>query len=237
MDEWRKVADAIADGLDAKTGLFEQFAGYFGLEDIDLNDYAGRSVPLDVVLGRERTQHTQVVKQADVVALLALLPEEFPGDMGLKNFRYYEARCGHGSSLSLSMHGVAAARVGETDKALRYFRQSAAIDLSDSYVGIGGGVHIAALGGNWMVAVLGFAGLKARHDGIALDPDLPSEWRSLAFTVQWRGRRVKIRVDNEHQVLEAELEDGEPMTLHLRGGALALSRGDVLRLPLMRTES
>ncbi len=237
LDEWRLVADTIADGLDPKTGLFEQFAGYFGLEDVDLNNYTGRSVPMDVVLGRERTQRTQVVKQADVVALLALLPEEFPGGMGLKNFRYYEARCGHGSSLSLSMHGVAAARVGETEKALRYLRQSVAIDLSDSYVGIGGGVHIAALGGNWMVAVLGFAGLRSRQDGIMLDPKLPSKWRSLAFNVQWRGRTVNIRVDNERQILEVALKHGEPMTLHLSGDAHALHGGETLRLPFMRQES
>src|SRR5208337_1519433 len=195
LDEWRQVADSIADGLAARTGLFEQFSGFFGLEYIDLNDYAGRSVPLDVVLGRERTQKTQVVKQADVVALLALLPEEFPGDMAAKNFRYYEPRCGHGSSLSPSMHGVAAARIGDPEKALQYLRQSAAIDLSDSVVGIGGGVHIAALGGNWMVAVLGFAGLAARGDGISLDPKLPSAWRKLAFAVQWHGRSLKIRIN------------------------------------------
>ena len=36
----------------------------------------------------------KVIKQADVVALLGLLPEEFPGDSGRANFRYYEPRCG-----------------------------------------------------------------------------------------------------------------------------------------------
>ena len=64
-------------GSIAETGLFEQFAGYFDLEPIDLSRYADRTVPLDVVIGRERTQQSQVVKQADVVALLALLPDEF----------------------------------------------------------------------------------------------------------------------------------------------------------------
>ncbi len=72
-------AETMATGLDPQTGLFEQFAGFFKLETIDLADYAGRSVPMDVVLGRERTQTAQVIKQADVVALLALLPEEFRG--------------------------------------------------------------------------------------------------------------------------------------------------------------
>jgi trehalose/maltose hydrolase-like predicted phosphorylase len=229
LDEWRQVADSIVDGLAAKTGLFEQFSGFFGLEYVDLNEYAGRSVPMDVVLGRERTQNTQVVKQADVVALLALLPEEFPGDMASKNFRYYEPRCGHGSSLSPAMHGVAAARIGDTEKALQYFRQSAAIDLSDSVVGIGGGVHIAALGGNWMAAVLGFAGLEVRSGGISLDPRLPSAWRKMAFAVQWRGRSLKIRINQEEQTLEATQESGEPMTLAVKGQSHDLRQGHPVR--------
>jgi trehalose/maltose hydrolase-like predicted phosphorylase len=113
MDQWRHVADTMVDGFDPDTGLFEQFTGYFALEDIDLSLYSGRSVPLDVVLGRERIRRTQVVKQADVVALLALLPEEFPPGAAAVNFRYYEPRCGHGSSLSRPMHGVVAARLGD----------------------------------------------------------------------------------------------------------------------------
>jgi trehalose/maltose hydrolase-like predicted phosphorylase len=232
LDEWRQVADSIVDGLAAKTGLFEQFSGFFGLEYVNLNDYAGRSVPMDVVLGRERTQNTQVVKQADVVALLGLLPEEFPGDLARKNFRYYEPRCGHGSSLSPAMHGVAAARIGDAEMALQYLQQSAAIDLSDSVVGIGGGVHIAALGGNWMVAVLGFAGLAAQSDGIALDPKLPSAWRKMAFAAHWRGRSLNIRIDQVEQVVEAELEGGEPITIAIRDTALELRQGHPVRVSL-----
>ena len=214
LEQWRAVADTIADGLDAETGLYEEFTGYFGLEKINLADYAGRTVPMDVVLGRHRTAKSQVVKQADVVALLALLPDEFPGDVASKNFNYYEPRCGHGSSLSPSLHGLAAARLGESEMALGYLRKSAAIDLSDSYVGIGGGIHIASLGGNWMLVVLGFAGLSLRSDGISLDPKLPAEWRSLAFAVQWRGRSLKIRIRQDKRDVEASLQDGEPMNSH-----------------------
>ena len=118
MKQWLNVAETMATGLDAATGLFEQFAGFFALEDIDLANYAGRSVPMDVVLGRERTQRSQVVKQADVVALLGLLPEEFDGERSAENFRYYEPRCSHGSSLSRAMHGLVAARLGYSEMAL-----------------------------------------------------------------------------------------------------------------------
>jgi len=213
LKQWRTVAETIATGLDPKTGLFEEFGGYFELEKINLADYAGRSVPMDVVLGRKRTQKSQVVKQADVVALLALLPEEFAGEAGAENFRYYEPRCDHGSSLSPAMHGLVAARLGQSEKALRYFCQAAAIDLSDTHVAIDGGVHIAALGGNWMLVVLGFAGLSLGDDGIGIDPQLPAAWRSLSFGVHWRGRSLKIRIDQEKKRLEATLESGAPMML------------------------
>ena len=228
LEQWLSAADTMATGLDPKTGLFEQFAGFLALEDIDLTHYAGRSVPMDVVLGRERTQRSQVIKQADVVALLGLLPEEFVGETGPKNFDYYEPRCGHGSSLSRAMHGMVGARLGRSEMALRYFRQTAAIDLADTHVAIDGGIHIAALGGIWMTAVLGFAGVSLRNSGIALNPQLPPNWRSLAFGVQWRGRSLKIRIDQAKQIVEATLEAGESMTLIVRGEPREFGRDKAL---------
>jgi trehalose/maltose hydrolase-like predicted phosphorylase len=185
---------------------------------------------MDVVLGRERTQKSQVVKQADVVALLALLPQEFAGETGAENFRYYEPRCDHGSSLSPAMHGLVAARLGQSEKALRYFRQAAAIDLSDTHVAIDGGVHIATLGGNWMLVVLGFAGLSLVNDGIGIDPQLPAAWRSLSFGFHWRGRGLKIRIDREKKRVEATLESGAPMILTIAGAQHELSLAKALQI-------
>ena len=228
LASWQAAAETLADGFHADTGLFEQFAGYFELEPIDLTTYDGRSVPMDVVLGRTRTQASQVVKQADVVALLGLLPDEFPGESAAANFRYYAPRCSHGSSLSRAMHGVVAARLGDCDTALDYFRKTADIDLGDARVAIDGGVHIAALGGIWMIAVLGFAGLSMRPDGVAIDPHLPPQWRSLAFRVQWQGRRIRILIRGEHAEayrVEASLDAGDPMTLFVMGQPRALRHG------------
>jgi trehalose/maltose hydrolase-like predicted phosphorylase len=224
MDQWRHTADTMADGFNPESGLFEQFSGYFGLEDIDLAAYAGRSVPLDVVLGRERTQRSQVVKQADVVALIALLPEAFPPGAAAANFGYYEPRCGHGSSLSRPMHGLVAARLGESEMALRYFHQTGAIDLSDTHVAVTGGVHIAALGGLWQIAVLGFAGLSLTPDGIALTPRLPASWTSLNFACQWKGRSLEVRIDRTAEVAQVSIAAGPPMTVTVGGASHALDR-------------
>ena len=61
--------------------------------------------------------------------------------------------------------------------------------------------------------MFGFAGLSLQGDGMALDPRCRRVGSSLGFGVQWRGRRLKIKIDQDRQFLEATLEAGEPMTL------------------------
>jgi len=223
--QWRDVASRLVDGIDPASGQIEQFAGYFGLEDIDLSQYAGRTVPMDVVLGRERTQASQVVKQADVVMLQALLPERFEPRAHAVNFRYYERRCGHGSSLSRAMHAIVAARIGDLPLAERYFRETAATDLDDVTAGVAGGVHIAGLGGLWQAAILGFAGLRLEDDGLRFEPRLLAGWETLRFRVQWHGREVGIRLERASRLFTATLETGGPMRVCVGSQAETLELG------------
>jgi len=185
---WLQVARELYTGFDEQTGLFEQFRGYFGLEDIDLAPFAQRTAPMDVLLGRERIQRAKIIKQPDVVMLVHLLWERLPPEVRKANFEYYEPRCGHGSSLSPAIHALVAARLGDAALAERYFRQAAEIDLSDNMGNAAGGVHLGALGGLWQAAVFGFVGLCFTDDGPEHRPNLPVSWRSLSMRFQWRGR-------------------------------------------------
>jgi trehalose/maltose hydrolase-like predicted phosphorylase len=222
VDGWRALAAAMYTAIDPATGVLEQFAGYFRLEPIDLSLYEGRKVPMDVVLGPQRTRQSQVVKQADVVMLIALLPDRFDRRVREANFRFYEPRCGHGSSLSRGTHALVAARLGDVDLAERYFRETAAIDLEDTTGTGAGGVHMAALGGLWQAAVFGFAGLGLREDGLGLDPRLPAGWTALSFRVQWRGRQVHLRLEGAQRLVTARLERGKPLMLRVGGRAQML---------------
>lgn len=219
---WRQVAKGLVRGDDAQNGLIEQFAGYFGLEQIDLTAYASRSAPMDIVLGRARTAASQVVKQADVVALLALLPDLFDQAAKERNFAYYEPRCGHGSSLSPALHALVAARLGRRDLAGRYLRQTAHIDLDSPTVNSAGGIHIAAMGGFWMAVMMGFVGLRPLGEELALDPVLPEAWQALAFRLQWRGRVVRFRIDARRKVVAATLERGDALTIRVSRDSLML---------------
>ena len=216
-------------GLDPATGLYEQFAGYHQLEPIDLAQYADRKVPIDVVIGRERTQRSQVVKQADVVALIALLPEEFPGATAATNFHHYEPRTAHGSSLSAGIHALAAARLGDTDTALRFLHQAAAADLElDPHSA--GGIRIAGLGGLWQAVVLGFAGLDLGGDTLGINPRLPAAWYGISFTLCWRGRSVQVRVTGT--TARVAVADGEPMEIQIAGVPRNLTAGAELEVAL-----
>ena len=84
--QWLHVARNLYTGLDEQTGLYEQFQGYFGLEEIDLTTFTPRSAPLDLLLGRERIQRSKIIKQPDVVMLVHLLWERFPPDVRRVNF-------------------------------------------------------------------------------------------------------------------------------------------------------
>ena len=229
---WAAAAEAIATGIDPRTGFIEQFEGFSGLEAIDLAAYAGRSVPMDVVLGRDRTAKAQVIKQADVVALIALLPDALPVGSAVSNFAYYEPKCSHGSSLSTAMHGFVAARLGQADKALDYYRRTAAIDLDETRAAIGGGVHMAALGGLWMMTIFGFAGVFFASDGIGLRPQLPTEWTGLRFPLQWHGRRLKVVIETVTCLISVQLQTGEAMAIHFGAERYWLTPGQTVMIAM-----
>lgn len=189
---WAPLATRVADGLDPASGVYEQFAGYFGLADLDLSGRPAGAPPLDVLLGHDAITRTRAVKQAAVVLLLHLLGDRIPRDVREANFRFYEPRTAHTSSLSPPIHAIVAARLGMMPTALRYFRQTAAIDLALGSGNAAGGVHGAALGGLLQAAVFGFAGVRVEDDRLAVDPMLPEGWARLRFPVRFRGRRFVV---------------------------------------------
>jgi len=226
---WADVQERLFTGFDGETGLFEQFAGFSSLEEVDLQAFADRTVPMDVVLGPERTRRSQVIKQADVVMLIALLGSRFERRVREANFDYYEPRTGHGSSLSPSAHALVAARLGRTELAKRFFDETAAIDLDDTMGNAAGGVHIGALGGLWQAAVFGFAGLYVEDSGLQFDPHMPREWRRLAFPVQWRHRLLRVDITGDPCTVSVVLQTGRPMSVSVGGLKRRLRRGETWR--------
>ena len=193
-ERWRSLADQVIL-RHRSDGVWEQHAGFFDLDPVDLTAFAPRQRSMSDLLGEERAERTQVIKQADVVMAMTLLPEA----MGTRarrrvNWDYYLARCDHGSSLSMAVHARVAADLGLSEVAYSMFRAALAIDLADELGNGRDGLHAATQGGILQAAIFGFAGLKLQEGRPVVDPRLPGHWTRLGFTHYHRGKRYEREV-------------------------------------------
>lgn len=209
---------------DPQTKLIEQFDGYFRLEDVKLSDLKARmKMPHEYLGGGNGlASTTQIIKQADVVALLNLFKADFSRAVKKANWAYYEPRTEHGSSLSPCVYAMLAAELGKKDWAYRYFLQTATIDLTGDYkryVGTLyiGGTHPAANGGAWMGAVFGFGGLHFDGKTVKLKPLLPAEWQALAFNFQVKGQWFTVEMTEEQVRVKADRGNTQPIRFEVAG--------------------
>jgi trehalose/maltose hydrolase-like predicted phosphorylase len=203
---WLELANALVDGYDAESGVYEQFAGFHGLEPLVIKEVAPhRPVSADLLLGYERVAQAQVVKQADVLMAHHLVAEEMvPGSLE-PNLSFYEPRTAHGSSLSPGIHAALFARARDDRNALDALRIAARIDLDDLTATTAGGLHFGALGSVWQALALGFAGMRPGLDGVlALDPRLPAEWSAYEVNVVFRGSRVRLRMEPRVAIVSSD---------------------------------
>jgi len=192
-----------------RRGLIEQFDGYFRLEDCTLDTVRSRLKDPKEYWGGSGgvATATQIIKQADVVTMLALFGDDYPTDVKKANLDYYEPRTEHGSSLSSCMYALLSCETGNSDWAYPFFIKSAEIDItgkSKHFAGLVyiGGTHPAANGGAWMTAIRGFCGFSVENGEIRIIPRLPKYWKKVCFSVMLNGVEHKITVTKDDYTVE-----------------------------------
>lgn len=195
-----------------KNGVIEQFDGYFKLEDVDVAEVRSRILNPKEYWGGANgvASHTQVLKQADVVAMLSIFKNEYTVDILKKNLEYYEPRTEHGSSLSACMYSLLSCFTKNADAAYPMFMKSAKVDMQPGgkeWLGRGyiGGTHPASAGGAWIVAIKGFAGMETENNSLKFSPNLPKNWKGMNFKIMLNGKLYRVIIDkNKANVLEIE---------------------------------
>ena len=210
---WRRLAAALVDGFDPRTGTYQQFAGFRQLEPLLISTFASPPVAADLLLGPARVRQAQVVKQADALMLHLLVPEETaPGSLG-PNLAYYGPRTAHGSSLSPAVHAALLARAGHLDQALAMLEMACRLDLDDLTGTTAQGLHLANLGATWQALVHGFLGLDPSPRALRLDPRLAPVWHGVELRLRYHGRQVRLRAGGDR----IDLAVDEPVTVGLPG--------------------
>jgi 1,2-alpha-glucosylglycerol phosphorylase len=241
-DEERELWADIVERLhvvepDPDTQVIEQFAGYLDLEDVTPAEVASRLAHPDEYWGWPNgvAVHTQVLKQADVIQLFVCQPERFPVEVIEANYDYYLPRTQHGSSLSRPMYGLVAARLGRVDEAYELFLAGATVDLlATSHPAPGGtfigGIHTAACGATWQVAVLGFGGVHVRDDHVEVAPRLPADWQRFTFGLAVRGGWLDVEATPDRIRVAAPDANPAPIEVLVHGHPVSLAPGEATRL-------
>ncbi len=226
---WIEIANSLVDGYDPLTGMYEQFAGYNRLEPLTVSDIGEPPFAADLILGRERLQGSQIIKQADVMMAYLLVPEELHSESLPDNLDFYLKRTAHGSSLSPGVHAALLAQVGRVDEAVDMLRLACAIDIDDLTGTVGSGLHIANFGAIWQAVVKGFAGIKVTRPDygiLRLNPRIPDNWGTLTINMLWHGKPVRLLCHTDgveifySSPLRVQLFDNAPVSLEPPGGRL-----------------
>jgi alpha,alpha-trehalose phosphorylase len=198
LEEWVTIARELYCPKPNADGVIEQFAGFFELEDYPLAQEERLHAPVSRLFDWDKINRFKLIKQADVLMLLYLFPEQFAREIVAANYRYYEPLTDHGSSLSPAIHAAIAARLGLREDAERYWRESLWFDLSNAMSNSALGVHPACMGGTWQALVFGFLGVRFTDKGAIADAEavmrLPKSWQSVALNLAWRGQSYPLEV-------------------------------------------
>lgn len=233
VERWQTIAEKIYIPFDADRSLIEQFEGYFELREVpvtawDVNDMPCYPEGYDHFNAGETT----LLKQPDVVMLIYVLPDEFSDEVKKANYDFYEKRTLHKSSLSPAIHSIMGIEVGDSTRALQYFRRSAFVDLANNQGNTQDGIHVASAGGTWQSLICGFGGFRVMHGQMTFKPWLPADWRELHFKLNWRGSTLGVCV-RQHEI-EFLLDGAHSETVVVRGMTETLQPGTARRIPLVQ---
>ncbi|MBD3246306.1 MAG: glycoside hydrolase family 65 protein [Candidatus Omnitrophica bacterium] len=185
-------------------GIISQFQGYFSLKELNWKAYRAEYKNIqrmDRILKAEGKypDEYKVAKQADVLMIFYLFPFEevrriFKGlgyeiDLSQirKNFRYYEQRTSHGSTLSKVVHCYLAHELGMEKKSMKWFHEVMSSDVHDIQGGTTPeGIHCGVMGGSIDILVRRFAGVTIQDGILCAYPRVPRKWKRLRFRLRFQ---------------------------------------------------
>jgi maltose phosphorylase len=88
------------------------------------------------------------------------------------------------------------------------------------------GLHITSMAGTWMSIVEGFGGMRVLDDKLSFTPQIPSQWKTYSFKVNFRNRIIKVVVTPNNTSFE--LSGTNEMSIRVNGKRITLLPGKVI---------
>ena len=223
IESWERAAAAMHIPFDDERGIHPQDETFLDREVWDLDSTPRDKFPLLLHYHPLVIYRHQVLKQADIVLAMFLLGNEFSEEQKRRNFDYYDALTTGDSSLSACVQSIIAAEIGHERQAREYFQYALLMDLGNVAGNASDGVHIASAAGVWSSLVFGFGGVRDFEGRLSFDPRLPRVWNELAFSLQFRGRQLRIKLSHDEE--RYLVDEGDPLNVLVRSESHVLSPG------------
>jgi alpha,alpha-trehalose phosphorylase len=227
---WRKIAGAMILTCDETLKIFPQDDLFLSMEPFSREQLdPEKDIPLERHWTVEKWYKTDMVKQPDTLLAMFFHRDKFSLEQKRDNYRFYEQRTAHSSSLSPCIHSILACEIGRYDQAYAYYLWASRLDLDDLNKSVHEGLHISSMAGSWTNIVSGFGGMDVADECIVFNPILPEAWQDYSFRVTYQGSVIHVKVDRTQS--SYRILHGHDVKARIKGEPHLIT-GKVLSVPL-----
>ena len=216
VEAWLKVAEEMYFPFSEKHNVYLQQDGFLDKELIPTSELPTSERPINQKWSWDRILRSCYIKQADVLQGIYMFEDKFSKKEIETHFDFYEPLTVHESSLSPCIHSILAASIDRMPKAYEQYLRTSRLDLDDYNHEVHEGLHITSMAGTWAAIVQGFGGMRNFNGELSFKPQIPKEWKSYSFKINFRGSTLKVfkshdecRFINESQTPVEIIVDGE----------------------------
>jgi maltose phosphorylase len=220
IQQWEQVAENMYLPYSQEHDVYLQQDGFLDKHLVLVKDLPKSERPINQKWSWDRILRSPYIKQADVLQGIYFFENQFSDETIKKHFDFYEPFTVHESSLSPCVHSILAAKIDRMDKAYEMYLRTSRLDLDDYNHEVHEGLHITSMAGTWLSIVQGFGGMRNFDGQLSFAPQIPKEWESYSFKINFRGATLKIFKDqqsakftNESQTPVDILVDGKKITI------------------------
>ncbi len=216
LKSWQKVADDMILEYDEQMDVYVQDDMLFSMDPIAREQLdRERDIPVEAKWTIDQYFKVQLLKQPDILLMMFLFRDRFSLHEKKQNYRFYEQRTAHGSSLSPCIHSILASEIGRHNQAYDYYLWSARLDLDNCNNNTHEGLHTSSMAGTWLNIVCGFGGMVYTSDMPQFSPTIPDAWKKYSFKLLYGNSVIKLTVDRK--AVTYQLVSGEPLAAKLYG--------------------
>ncbi|GAB5400190.1 MAG: glycoside hydrolase family 65 protein [Aureisphaera sp.] len=221
IQSWNQVAHGMYFPYSVEYDIYLQQDGFLDKELITVNDLGKENRPINQKWSWDRILRSPYIKQADTLQGFYFFEDQFTDEELERHFDFYEPFTVHESSLSPCVHSIQAAKLGRMEQAYTFYLRTSRLDLDDYNKEVEEGCHITSMAGTWMSIVEGFGGMRIKNGALHFTPQMPEQWTSYSFKLNFRGSILKVMVNKDQT--NFRLESGPSVTVTLNSEQITIN--------------